>query len=77
MSASSCAAAVPGAAGFAGVADLPPVALGVAGAAFVDFAGVFGSGGVLSELAGFAGPGLAAALLRAVDFCGAARFSPD
>ncbi|RSM42371.1 hypothetical protein DMB66_54900 [Actinoplanes sp. ATCC 53533] len=71
----------------AGVAALAPVALdeaacrGVAGraagAAFVDFVGFFCSGGVLSELAVFAGPAPAPAPGRAVDFCGAGRFSPD
>jgi hypothetical protein len=80
-------AAAPGDEGLAGVAAFAPVALdevacrGVAGraagVAFVDFAGFFGSGGVLSELAVFAGPGPAPAPGRAVDFCGAARFSPD
>jgi hypothetical protein len=75
------------ASGAGGLAALAPVALdeaacrGVAGraagAAFVDFAGFFCSGGVLSELAVFAGPGLAPEPVRAVDFCGAGRFSPD
>jgi hypothetical protein len=64
----------------AGVVALPPVDRGclgavedAAGVAFVDFAGVFGPGGVLSELTASAGPGFAAA----ADFRGVAGFSSD